>query len=559
MGAMSGRMIQRGWLLGWLLMLVMGLGSLMGQEAGSAEVEFRAKNIKTLESLTGVMAETEKAITEKKAAKKKAATEEEAAELTREIDKLRERLTGLQDEFAKLATGVGEAEYEGLGESVSNLSEELEQMGRLLVGEFNEATAGAREMEEMRSMQETLLEREDLAERALARLTALEGEDVQGVLKERLDKMREEWEGRLTQVVSQREALALRIQRREAENIPVVERLWAMVGKFCTQRGRNLLVALLAFLGTTVVMRFLRHLLVRYGPLRRSKKSGFFVRVLDVVYGLISVVIALLAAFGVMYAAGDWLLLSLGLIFVVGLAWAMKSTLPAVYEQVKLVLNLGPVREGERFVYDGLPWKVKTLGFYCEFINPELTGAVLRLPIRSLIDEHSRPYVEKEPWFPTAVGDWLLLSDGTYGKVVSQTPEQVVVLKLGGSRAFYQTAAFLGLNPENLSRNFRINVTFGIDYGHQAEVTTTIREAFERRLTEELRGCAGGDGLISLKVEFSEAGPSSLDFDVLADFSGELASRYNFLRRSIQRICVDVCNENGWVIPFTQITVHQAK
>ena len=74
MGAMSGRMIQRGWLLGWLLMLVMGLGSLMGQEAGSAEVEFRAKNIKTLESLTGVMAETEKAITEKKAAKKKAAT-----------------------------------------------------------------------------------------------------------------------------------------------------------------------------------------------------------------------------------------------------------------------------------------------------------------------------------------------------------------------------------------------------------------------------------------------------------------------------------------------------
>jgi hypothetical protein len=64
---------------------------------------------------------------------------------------------------------------------------------------------------------------------------------------------------------------------------------------------------------------------------------------------------------------------------------------------------------------------------------------------------------------------------------------------------------------------------------------------------------------VSLNVEFASAGASSLDFVVLADMAGSMDSRYQFLQRRIQRICVDVCNERGYGIPFTQITVHQAE
>ncbi len=42
------------------------------------------------------------------------------------------------------------------------------------------------------------------------------------------------------------------------------------------------------------------------------------------------------------------------------------------------------------------------------------------------------------------------------------------------------------------------------------------------------------------------------------DLSGEVAARYNALTRLIVRACVDTCNAEGWVIPFTQITIHQA-
>jgi hypothetical protein len=60
-------------------------------------------------------------------------------------------------------------------------------------------------------------------------------------------------------------------------------------------------------------------------------------------------------------------------------------------------------------------------------------------------------------------------------------------------------------------------------------------------------------------VEFKEAGPSSLDLEILVDFSGHVAKDYRFLKRTIQRICVEVCNGNGWIIPFTQLTIHTAE
>ena len=44
----------------------------------------------------------------------------------------------------------------------------------------------------------------------------------------------------------------------------------------------------------------------------------------------------------------------------------------------------------------------------------------------------------------------------------------------------------------------------------------------------------------------------------MADFKGGAAERFEKLQRAIQRICVDICNEQDWVIPFTQVTVSQA-
>jgi small-conductance mechanosensitive channel len=170
----------------------------------------------------------------------------------------------------------------------------------------------------------------------------------------------------------------------------------------------------------------------------------------------------------------------------------------------------------------------------------------------------SRPADPKEPWFPTHKDDWVILSDETYGKVIRQTPEQVTLLKLGGSLKTYPVGEFLGLMPENLSHGFRIQTVFGIDYSHQSIATGEVVEILSRELAARLAHDLGREELRSVKVEFQAASASSLDYAVLSDFSGSLASRYRFLGRKVQQHCVEICNEQGWVIPFAQITVHQA-
>jgi hypothetical protein len=59
-------------------------------------------------------------------------------------------------------------------------------------------------------------------------------------------------------------------------------------------------------------------------------------------------------------------------------------------------------------------------------------------------------------------------------------------------------------------------------------------------------------------VDFKQAASSSLDIEISADFSGDAASSYVHIKRIIQRVCVDVCTEKQWTIPFNQMTVHMA-
>ena len=114
------------------------------------------------------------------------------------------------------------------------------------------------------------------------------------------------------------------------------------------------------------------------------------------------------------------------------------------------------------------------------------------------------------------------------------------------------------MTPLNLSVNFRLKVTFGIGYGHQKDVTTTIPDLLSAFIQNNIEKEGYAEYLLNLRVEFAEAGASSLDLVVIADFKGSQAPVYNRLNRSIQRWCVDAASQYDWDIPFPQITVHQA-
>jgi len=299
-------------------------------------------------------------------------------------------------------------------------------------------------------------------------------------------------------------------------------------------------------------------LVVRFSPIHKAKARSFYIRLVDVIYMFLMVIGAISAFLVTLYVSGDWILLILSLIFLLGIAWTAKQGLPVFWEQIKLLLNLSTVRENERVVYNGIPWKVVSLNIYTHLENPALKSGKIRLPIRDLIGLRSRPFKKNEPWFPCQENDWILLADGGLRKVVSQSPEMVELISRGGAYTTYLTQNFLDSNPKNLSRNFRLKTVFGIDYKHQALSTQEIPDKLGKMLIDRITEEGYGDMLINLRVEFKQAAASSLDFEILADFSGKAGEYYNRLSRALQKFCVEACNRYGWGIPFTQITLHTA-
>jgi small-conductance mechanosensitive channel len=279
----------------------------------------------------------------------------------------------------------------------------------------------------------------------------------------------------------------------------------------------------------------------------------------DVVYYLFTVVMAIIVALGGLYIMGDWMLLGLSLVVLTGIVWAGKQSVAVFFEQVKLMLNLGSTREGERIIYNGIPWTVDTIQLYCDLVNPQLKGGHLRLPLRDVVALVSREADPDEYLFPCNEGEWIILSDGIFGKVIQQTPEWVQLVLLGGSRMNYATSEFIGLTPRNLSTGFRLQVLFGVDYQHQKDSTEEIPNKMRLSVEKGLLETVKEGELVHLRVELAEAAASSLNYAIIADFSGKAAPQYNMLERAIQRMCVEACNSHGWTIPFTQVTVHQAE
>ncbi len=180
----------------------------------------------------------------------------------------------------------------------------------------------------------------------------------------------------------------------------------------------------------------------------------------------------------------------------------------------------------------------------------------LRLPIENMFGLVSRPCQHDEPWFPCQKGDWVAIDGQPFAKVVSLSHEQVEVVELGGRRTMYRTVDFLGMSPANLSSNFSIRVVFGLSYDLQGEITTTVLHKLKEFMQQKFEQHGYVEDCLNLTVDFLQAGASSLDVVVLADFKGSKAAAYRRIERAIARWCVDCCNENNWEIPFPQMTLH---
>ncbi len=532
--------------------------AVLAQETADSEQKPIAPTPSTLETLTSFVELKKNLQQDMQAVNRQlqsAQTDAEKANLKQQLEKLEGDLKTTNRNFENIAAGVDMTTLRGEVQEDFNLQQEVFSLLRPAIDEMKEITARVRQKSELKKKIAFYQGQLPIITEALANVAILQQNADNKILQQSLRQTAEQWAKQQAFIQSELQAAQLQLDKLSADETSFTEASQSYLKSFFQKRGLYLTIALGVVIGIVLLSRLSASAMQRFIPGFRAKHRSFRIRLIELLHRILTVLFSILGPMAVFYIVEDWVLFSLGILLLFGIAWALRQTLPRYWSQVQLFLNVGSVREGERLLMEGLPWRVEQINVFSTLVNP-VAGISQRVPIDELVDLKSRPSEADEPWFPCSKGDWVILDSGVRGKVNGISHEFVQLVERGGARLTYQMADFLAASPRNLATNFRIKEVIGLSYDLQKEITGAIPETLQNYLLQRLQQEGYADQLLNMRVEFNAANNSSLDIVVIADFKGEVGDLYNRLRRAIQRWCVDACSENGWEIPFPQLTLH---
>ena len=482
-------------------------------------------------------------------------SETEKAETKAKLNKTEKELRGTSKNLEDIAANTDLELLRDTKELPFNLQRELFSLLEPALKEMKHATSNVRLKSQIREKIIYYEQRLPILKEALRNISVLNRANKNPQIKAELIKMNKAWAKQRVFMESELQAKKLQLIKLETQGKSLSDNTDSFFKDFFQRRGWTLIQAFFAIIGVLILSRLIRLLFTRFLTGYAAEHRGVQFRIIDIAIRFATFLLTIIAPMIIFYIEEDWVLFSLGILVLIGMAWTLRQTIPRYWGQLELFLNIGPVREGERLMLDGIPWRVKHINMYSILENP-IAGLSQRVDIDDLVDMRSRPVDDHEPWFPCKRGDWVILKDGVRGKIIGISIEMVQLIQRGGAVYTYNMSDFLSLSPKNLSKSFRVKETIGISYSHQKESTSSIVEKLKATIKKRAIDEGYEDIVQSIQVEFQQANDSSLDLVVIADFKGSSADIYNRLRRSIQRWCVDTCTENKWEIPYPQLTLH---
>lgn len=482
-------------------------------------------------------------------------------QLESKIQKLEKEYSSKRNFFIQTITSVNLNDGDGKKKRTS-FSEDIKQILDPALSTFKKISERPRKMQELTDELTRLQDQYDDAELAHERLKEFQKNSKDKLLKWKLIEAVKITENLSKELKVRLEDLRFKILKMENSEQSIVSTFSGIIFDFIKTKGKNLILSLFVFilffwlfkLGQT---KFIDLVLFRLSRSDNKEVYTWIIRPTKVIYNVVTTFIAFFLSILTLYVLNDWLLVTIVLIVFAALIWSSKQYIPLFLEQSKIVLNLGSVREGERVIFNGLPWKIDSLGYYCKLENPALEGASLRVNTKELINAHSRRARHGEPWFPTRIGDWVQVSD-KYGEVIMQSPEQVIIRTIGGEKVYYDAKNFLSMDPMNHSHGFSVEFSFGLDYGIQGTIIEEVLPIIQSELVANFYNEFADikENFVNLDISFQMANASSLDLRVFLKCKGEIASMRETLNRSLQKNLVQICNKHNYAIPFDQLTVH---
>ena len=447
----------------------------------------------------------------------------------------------------------------------TSFADDIKQILDPVLSTFKKISERPREIQRHSEQLSLLNERLIKAEEALRKLNKLLVDEKFKKFNPRISESRRYTEKLVENLVKEKDQLEFKISNLGKADESIISTFSSVIFEFIKTKGKNLVLAFVVFIlvywGFRVGQRRLLNVVLFKMHQSDSKEVYQWVlRPIKVVYSVFSTMVAFFLSLLTLYVLNDWVLVTLILIVITALIWSSKQYLPLFFEQSKIILNLGMVREGERVMLYGLPWQIKGLGYYCHLHNPALAGGDIKVSTKELLNANSRRVQTNEYWFPSVDGDWVEFDDH-FGRVIQQTPSHVVVRLLGGENIHIPSVDFYAKGAKNLSRGFAVEFVFGLDYSHQKDMFDKVIPTFKDNIRKALivKHPELEDTIHEFNIDFLSAGASSLDLRFFMKCDGKLAHLKRALMRSVQTEFVKVCNEHDYIIPFNQLTVHMQK
>ncbi len=483
--------------------------------------------------------------------------------VTKRREELLNQLDGLNGNFESIATQLQAGDFLLGEEGKSDWLKELEALTLPLLEALSDLTKKPRKIDQLKKRVVALGEKLNKFESGTQNINSLASQidpkvDGKGVelkkYRSHLNALRDKYNPDLVRLRLNEARRALEIELQDTE--PLWDTATHAIRDFFKNRGFNLLIAFMIFAGLWYVFSKFRMLIL--GERSLINVPSWMKKVLATAYSILVLIFCVISSLVALYLLNDWLLLSVVVLVLVAIVWASRQFIPKLFQEVRLALNLGTVKENERLIWKGVPWHVESIGLQAILVNDRLEGDFIQLPVGQLVGQHSRPVIDNEPWFPTQCGDWVFLDDGTYGKVEHQTMEQVVLRLKGETLKYYSTPEFLAKTPMNISQGFRYDIDFGLDYSLQSRICDEIPKLFEDGLRKHLQNHfqEGSPDFTHVEISFNDAGSSSLNLKIILHADGRCAEQHEEMQREVQTTLVRICNENQLTIPFTQLTVN---
>lgn len=498
---------------------------------------------------------------------KKERNENRKTKLYEDVDKLKVEYQSVELTFIGVSTDIHLDEaFNSDNVKKPDLFEEIMEILKPALESIKRVSQKPRKIENLRSLITKYSEKLSIGQAALSslktRLKATKFKSRRTILKRSISRVSNLIEG----IQIKLETNQVKLHKQLSQETSLFYEMQRLGVNFLKTKGKNIFISLLIFLlalwplrhWRVNILNLLRKVIIKYDVGDTSGSRDWLMRPISVLYTFFSFLMA--AGFGMftLYVLNDWVLVTTSILIFTLLIWSLKEKIPQFIEQFKMILNFGSVREKERVIWNGIPWRVRKLGLYCTLENPSLQGGILKVHSRDIMTVQSRVPARNESWFPSNVNEWVLLSDGIYGQVQMQTPEQICIKLIGGALKYYPTNEFLGLCPVNLSYGYQLSLEFGLDYGLQSiivdEVVNKVKDHFYTEFKDEFLGA--NPKFKKLIVEFDNAGASALNLRVNLDISGSFAGQKLIIARFIQKELVKICNTHQYNIPFNQLTVH---